>query len=154
MWAEIVRYSGQYESAVLTYISRNGYPFSFRCRPVIEEATRRLRISVPPAVDPEPGSSSLIWHRHDENLWNLHSFAVRGNLVEDGTGWFVEPEAFIPGVGIGGWRSYVRFLVNGRRTTKQYLQKRGLPRPKLNWDEWDAIFSGDSLNTSLRNEND
>ena len=141
MWDEIVRYSSEYDSAVLTFISWNGYPFSFRCQPMIEEETRRLRIPVPNAVDPEAGSTSLVWHRHDKRLWNLHSFAIRGNLVKDGAGWYVEPAAFIPGVGIGGWRSYVRFLVNGRRTTKQYLKKRGLSRPKLDWGEWDAIMS-------------
>jgi hypothetical protein len=81
----------------------------------------------------------LLWHRHDERLWKLNSFAVRGQLLQDDRGWIIRPELFIPGVGIGGWRSYLRFLVHGRRTTRLYLERRGLPRPKFDWGEWDTL---------------
>lgn len=139
MWSDISRYAGEYESAVLTVLDAGEYPSSQRCRPQLDHAAKTLRVLLPAQLDLKPGPACLLWHRHDERLWNLHSFAVRGLLEYDAAGWYVRPQAFIPGVGIGGWRSYVRFLVNGRRTTRRYLQRHGLERPALNWDEWNVI---------------
>lgn len=141
MWSDISQYAGKYQSAVLTGMDSGGYPFSWRCQPHLDEKERVLRLVLPAGVEVLPGPACMLWHRHDERLWQLHSFAVRGKLISDETGWYVRPEIFIPGVGIGGWRSYVRFLVNGRRTTRRYLQRHGLTRPKLNWDEWDTILA-------------
>lgn len=118
-----------------------GYPFSLRCHPQPDSAAKMLRMNIPAGIALEPGPASLLWHRHDERLWKLHSFAVRGILLQDEIGWAVRPEAFIPGVGVGGWRSYVRFLINGRRTTQRYLQTCGLERPQLDWVEWRALMS-------------
>jgi len=139
MWSEILKYNNAYESAVLTGMDQNGYPFSLRCKPQPNNNDRTLRLVLPKNVDLKSGPACLLWHRHDDRLWNLHSFAVRGELDVDDQGWYVRPELFIPGVGVGGWRSYVRFLVDGRRTTRRYLERRGLTRPRLNWDEWDSI---------------
>ena len=138
MWSDILKYSGEYQSAVLTVVDSAGYPFSLRCQPQPDSATETIRLEIPASTTFDPGSACLLWHRHDERLWNLHSFAVRGTLSQDETGWTVRPEQFIPGVGIGGWRSYVRFLVNGRRTTRRYLEQRNLPRPKLDWHEFEG----------------
>jgi len=43
-------------------------------------------------------------------------------------------------MGIGGLLSYVRFLINGRRTTTRYLRRRGLARPPVAWDEFQLVF--------------
>ena len=139
MWSEILKYSDLYESAVLTLLADDGYPFSLRCNSEPDSANKTLRLVLPLGVGLKSGPASLLWHRHDERLWNLNSFGVRGLLLDDNKGWYVRPEAFIPGVGVGGWRSYVRFLVNGRRTTRRYLERRGLPRPKFDWAEWDNL---------------
>jgi hypothetical protein len=139
MRSEIVQYAGIYESAVLTALDRNGYPFSLRCGPRLDNEAQALCLILPDGAEVTPGPTCLLWHRHDERLGQMGSFVVRGTLVNDNAGWFIRPEAFIPGVGIGGWRSYMRFLVNGRRATRRYLERRGLARPQINWDEWDAI---------------
>jgi len=136
MWSDILNHSAAYESAVLTALDAGSYPFSLRCRPQWDNTAQTLRLNLPAGIVLEPGPACLLWHRHDARLWNLHSFAVRGTLARDETGWYVQPEQFIPGVGVGGWRSYVRFLVNGRRTTRRYLAQRNLARPKLDWDEF------------------
>ena len=139
MWADIVKYASMYESAVLTALDSSGYPFSLRCQPRLDREAQTLHLALPGGADMTPGPACILWHRHDERLGRMGSFVVRGTLVNDNAGWTVRPEAFVPGVGIGGWRSYVRFVVNGRHTTRRYLQKRGLPRPKLDWEEWEAI---------------
>jgi len=139
MWSDILKYSDHYESAVLTVLADDGYPFSLRCNPEPDSANKTLRLVLPHGVELKSGPASLLWHRHDDRLWNLNSFGVRGLILDDNKGWTVRPEAFIPGVGVGGWRSYVRFLVNGRRTTRRYLERRGLLRPKFDWAEWDIL---------------
>ncbi|MCC9074657.1 hypothetical protein FKZ61_000820 [Litorilinea aerophila] len=90
----------------------------------------------------EPGPACLLCHRHDERLWNLKSFVVRGRLLHDKEGWAFTPEKFIPGMGIGGLWGYVRFVLTGRRNTRRYLAARGLPRPKVPWGDWSAVLEG------------
>ena len=86
MWAEIIRHLYEFESAVLSGLDEEGYPFSGRCRPYPDTSGAEvLKIWLPPGTPVRPGPSSLLCHSHDENLWNLKSFLVRGTLArEDG----------------------------------------------------------------------
>jgi hypothetical protein len=137
VWDEILRHLPDFESAVLTGIDAEGYPYSVRCRP--QPDARVLRVQLPSYVPVRPGPASLLCHRHDENLWNLKSFLVRGTLArEDGT-WIFRPGRFISGAGIGGPMGMVRFVTGSRMNARRYLQKRGLPRPRIPWDEVNAI---------------
>ena len=141
MWSEIERYMPEFKSGVLTGLDTDGRPFSLRCQAELDSQSETLRLDLPESVDLESGPASLLFHKHDENLWQLLSFAIRGDLERVGERWIFQPQDFIPGVGIGGLSSYLRFLIKGRKTTKQYMQKRGLERPKVPWDEWQAAFS-------------
>ncbi len=142
MWPDILDNLPDYESAVLSWLDEAGRVGSARCHPAPDVPGDRLRLALPDDLALAPGPACLLWHRHDENLWNLHSFAVRGVLGKDEVGWFVRPEQFVPGVGVGGWRSYARFLVDGRRTAARYLAKRGLPRPRIDWPGLMAMLTG------------
>jgi hypothetical protein len=139
MWTQITRYLPEFDTAVLGGFGQDGRPFSLRGRVLIAD-TNLLRLLIPADTPLVCGPACLTCHRHDERLWNLKSFAVRGMLERDEKGWLMHPEQFIPGAGIGGVLSYVRFLRDGRRTTKRYLQKRGLARPQVPWDEWSDMF--------------
>ncbi len=139
MWAEINRYLPRFKSAVLSGLEAEGRPFSLRCRPQPDGAGG-LRLELPAYVPLEAGPASLLCHSHNENLWNLLSFVLRGQLEKEGQAWVFRPEQFIPGAGIGGLISYVRFLRDGRRTTRRYLEKRGLDRPRVPWQEMQEIF--------------
>jgi hypothetical protein len=139
MWAEISRHLYQFESAVLSGLDEEGYPFSVRCRPYTDvSGAGVLTVWLPPGTPVQPGPASLLCHSHDENLWNLKSFLVRGDLVKDVGGWSFEPSRFIPGTGIGGLPAMIRFLFNSRRNASRYLQERNLARPSIPWDEIDA----------------
>jgi hypothetical protein len=46
------------------------------------------------------------------------------------------PERPVGGMGL---RSVARMLMGARRSTRAYLKKRGLPRPRIQWDEVEAI---------------
>jgi hypothetical protein len=137
VWDEIVRHLPSFESAVLTGLDAEGYPYSVRCRPRIDPTTRTLKVQLPAAI--RPGPASLLCHRHDENMWNLKSFLVRGTLTREGPGWSFRPRRFVPGAGIGGRMGLVRFVIGSRRNARRYLEKRGQPRPRIPWGEVNAI---------------
>jgi hypothetical protein len=72
----------------------------------------------------------------------LKSFVVRGRLEQAAGDWVFIPQQFIPGSGIGGWRSYIRFVRHGRAATRAYFARRGLPIPAVQWDEFLAFLAG------------
>ena len=137
MWDEINAHLPSFESAVLTGLDADGYPYSVRCRP--EPATRTLNVRLPAGTPVRPGPASLLCHRHDENLWNLKSFLVRGVLAREGESWVFHPERFVPGAGIGGPISMVGLVSGSRKNAKRYLKKRGLARPRIPWDDVQEI---------------
>jgi len=128
MWSEIIRYLPEFKSAVLTGLDEAGYPFSVRCQPHADLSRYVLRAQVPEGCGIQPGPASLLCHKHDERLWNLRSFVLRGTLERDEQGWLLRPRQFIPGMGIGGLMGYVRYIRKCRRTARQYLEQRGLSR--------------------------
>lgn len=139
MWDEIDRHLPSFESAVLTGLDGEGYPYSVRCLPRHDPAARALKMRLPAGIPVRSGPASLLCHRHDENLWNLKSFLVRGVLAREGEDWTFRPERLVPGAGIGGPMSMGRFILASRRSAKRYLEKRGLPRPRIPWEEVEKI---------------
>jgi hypothetical protein len=133
MWDEILRLLPSFESAVLTGVDADGYPYSLRCRPSADSTVRLLRVQLPTYASIQAGPSSLLCHSHDENLWNLRSFLVRGNLTREDGAWIFQPERYVPGARVEGIRGMVRFVTGSRRNTKRYLKKRGLSRPRIPW---------------------
>jgi hypothetical protein len=139
MWREIEKHLPEFPSAVITGVDPVGFPVSARCRPQVDAAERVLRVQLPPGADFQPGPAGLLCHTHDERLWNLKSFLVRGVLERDAQGWRLRPRQFIPGMGIGGLMSYARFVRQGRRNAQRYLEQRGWPRPRVPWGELKAF---------------
>ena len=132
MWPEITKGLALFPDAVLTALDAEGYPLSMRCQPREDTDARVLR--VPGGVDMRPGPASLLCHYHDENLWKLRAFLVRGRIEPADDGWVFHPEKFIPGGGMGGPLGDLRAVVEARRTARRYLAKRGLPRPVIPWN--------------------
>lgn len=139
MWDDITKHLPDFQSAVLTGVDSEGYPFSARCQPTPDNAARVLRVELPAGVTIESGPASLLCHRHDENLWDLKSFLVRGFLVKNAEVWLFEPRRFVPGAGIGGLPAMARFFISSRRNARRYLKKREISRPRVPWDEINAI---------------
>ncbi len=153
MWAEITKHLYQFESAVLSGLNEAGYPFSVRCRPYPDASGDEvLRVWLPPNTFLRPGPASLLCHRHDENLWNLKSFLVRGVLEKDAGGWSFQPNQFIPGPGIGGLPAMIRFFTRSRRNARRYLEKRGLARPRIPWDEINAAKKKAFASSAMSNQ--
>lgn len=137
-WTTLATRLPEFPSAVLTGIDGQGYPYSVRCQPVMEPASRTLAIQMPPGAFIQPGPVSLLCHRHDEHLWRQRSFLVRGTLARQqtsGTGWAFTPREFVEGIGSGGMLEMVSFVIRSRRAASSYLARRGLPRPSIPLDD-------------------
>ncbi len=139
MWGEIVRLLPDFENAVLTGLDAEGYPYGVRCRPRADSTRRVIGVPLPAHAPVQVGPASLLCHAHDEELWNLRSFLVRGVLRREGEGWVFEPRAFVPGAGVGGPMGMVRFVRGSRQNAERYLKKRGLTRPSIPWNRINEI---------------
>ena len=141
MWDEIMKHLTDFSSAVLTGVDEAGYPFSVRCKPEPDADEQVLRVQVPEYANIQPGPAGLLCHKHDEQLWNLKSLILRGSLERGVHSWIFNPQRLTPGAGIGGLLGMVRFLLNGRRTAKRYLDVRGLERLSIPWDRVHALWA-------------
>src|SRR5258707_682183 len=140
VWAEIRRHLRGFSSRVLTGVDADGYPLSIRCQPEIDEAQQGLRVSLPAWTRIGPGPASLLCHCHNQLLWNIRSFMVRGTLERaGGDAWLFRPTRFVPGIGVGGLAAMVRFAFAKRRAAGGYLQRRGLSRPRIDWAQLKAL---------------
>lgn len=135
MWHEITRTIPKYESAVLSFVDENGFPCSVRCVPQPDEIRQVIRITLPPDIIAQPGPASLMSHHHDEQLWNLRGYNVIGELErEEGREekWVLRPRKLTPGMDSNPLGS-LRLIRHARRAAQRYLDKRGLPRPQVDW---------------------
>ncbi|MHB8644837.1 MAG: hypothetical protein ACYDAR_03485 [Thermomicrobiales bacterium] len=135
----MIRLLPEFRGAVLTGRDGDGFPYSIRCQPMPDNASRLVRVQVPPSATIEEGPASLLWHSHDALLWHQKSFLVRGTLTRDADGWNLHPMRLIPGVGFGGIRGVVRFARDARRTADRYLAAHDLARPTIPWAEIIAV---------------
>jgi hypothetical protein len=140
MWNDLLKYSAQFKSAVLTGLDADGYPYSIRCFPAINESRQLIRVAPANGAAIEPGRAGLLFHRHNEQLWDLKIFQVRGRLEQDSQGWLFYPEQLIHGSGLRHPLHAVATIFNMRRAAKMYLAKRGLPRPRIPWQDIKALY--------------
>jgi hypothetical protein len=135
MWPDIARHLPRFSSAVLTGLDGGGDPVSVRCRPIPDRRARILRVAVPGGLGMVPGPAGLLCHQHDEQLWRLRSFLLRGTLERAGHGWAFRPRQLVRGMDTTPV-SNLRLLRDGRRTARRYLAARGLPRPTIPWEHY------------------
>ena len=105
MWDEIIKRLPNYESAVITGVNRQGYPVSMRCKPQPDSAAQVLKIGYLDDSYLQPGSASLLFHKYDEQFWNLQSFIVWGRLERADSDWIFHPERFTPGAATDAFNS-------------------------------------------------
>lgn len=142
MWAEIVREMRHFDVGVVCSVDDDGYPISFPCHPVPNPESRTLRFPRAEAPGLTEGQASLLFAKHDERLVRLRSFLAKGKLTEANGAWSFTPMSFVPGQGIGGLASYVRFLRQGRKGARTYLERRSMDRPQVDWNEIVTLLQG------------
>jgi hypothetical protein len=122
----------RYDTAVLSFVAHDGYPFSIRIPVSTDRRGRRIHVDATPAatVPLLPGPACITAHDHDERLAWSRNFQVRGQLLGDRSGWTVTPQQVVDGfelppVGpvtraVSNFRKIRRF----RRTAKAERAKR------------------------------
>jgi len=138
MWPEITRRLPRFASAVLTGLDAAGDPVSVRCHPTMDHGAEVLRVVVPDGLGMVAGPAGLLCHHHDEQLWGLRSFLLRGILEQTDHGWVFRPRQLVAGMDTTPL-SNLRLLRNGRRTAKRYLAARSLPRPTIPWAHYQQL---------------
>jgi hypothetical protein len=135
MWNEILDALERHDDAVLTGYDEEGFPFSVRCVPSADWRNRRLIVGVPASSGIQPGRASILMHSHNEELWDLVQFLIRGTLVKTKEGYYFVPANINgsprPAAGLDPLRTMKRIRDRGNA----YLNKRGIPRPKVPWDD-------------------
>ena len=99
-------------------------------------------VQIPEGVREGPGGvgpASLLVHRHDERLNALRNAVVRGRLTREGDGWLLVPEKVLEPMGSGRPTDALRVLRRTQRATDRYLERRGLTRPPVRWDDFRAL---------------
>lgn len=143
LFDEVVQITASYPNGVLSVIDETGYPLSVRCQPRADAQEQGLYITLPDRLPIQAGAASLLFHSHDELLDQLKSVTVQGALVRQGGEWLFKPERIIPGMGRSGFFAVLQdTLLTPRRNAKRYLEKRGLPRPRIPWDKLRKLVDG------------
>jgi hypothetical protein len=89
----------RYETAVLSVVGEDGFPFSVRVPVDIDRRGRTIAIGPEPAgIELRPGPACVTAHDHHEKLRWMRNFQVRGDLEQQPSGdWVVVPHRVVPG---------------------------------------------------------
>jgi len=121
----------RYDTAVLSLVAPDGFPFSVRVPVSVDRTARRIGIGTAPAGIPfQAGLACLTAHDHSPDFTWQRNFQVRGDLVEDGDGWALVPAKLVGGFELPPSGALERFRQNlpkvrrFRRIAKRELAKR------------------------------
>ena len=121
-----------YDSGVLSLVSPDGFPFSARVPVELDRDARRIHIGPPPLGVPlQPGLGCLTAHDHAPDFTWQRNFQIRGDLVEDDSGWSLVPAKLVGGFELPPTGTLARYRLNlpkmlrFRRIAKRELAKRG-----------------------------
>jgi hypothetical protein len=120
----------RYDSAVLSLVSPDGFPFSVRVPIELDREARLVRIGDGVAGVPvQPGLACLCAHAHDEEFKWQQNFQVRGDLLEDGGRWVLRPHKLVGGFelppgGVAKLRANAKKVRRFRRIAKRELERR------------------------------
>ena len=121
----------RYPTAVLSLVSPDGFPFSTRVPITVDRQARRVRVATEPVGVPlQPGLVCLTAHDHDPDFNWQRNFQVRGDLVDDGSGWSVVPHRLIGGFELPPTSTLQRYRLNlskvlrFRKTAKREKRRR------------------------------
>jgi hypothetical protein len=135
MWDKILDALERHDDAVLTGYDEEGFPFSVRCAPSADWRNRRLLVDVPASSGIQPGRASILMHSHNEELWELVQFLVRGTLVKTKEGYYFVPAHVNGSPRPAAGLDPLRTMKAIRRRGNAYLNKRGIPRPEVPWND-------------------
>ena len=124
----------RYPTVVFVGLDENGHPYSVRAE--VTQPGDDLLVRPAQPFQGTNGPASLLWHRHNGSSGDMTSLLVLGSAADTGSGWRFTPDR-LPGALTGGHdvSSYEEWITDGKRRTAQYLDKRGLTAPEIDWDQ-------------------
>jgi hypothetical protein len=120
----------RYDTAVLSFVAPDGFPFSARVPISLDRPAHRVRLEAMPIGAPiEPGLACLTAHDHHPEFKWQRNFQVRGDLVREGDGWALVPHKLVGGFElppgrIAAIRANLAKARRFRRVAKRELAKR------------------------------
>jgi hypothetical protein len=121
----------EHRTAVLSFVSPDGFPFSARVPVMVDRSERIVRLDQPPVGAPlQPCRACLAAHDHDEKFSWQKNFHIRGDLVEDGGRWAIVPRKLVGGFELPPGSMFSRMRLNAskmrrfRKVAKRELAKR------------------------------
>ena len=120
-----------YDTAVLSTVAPDGFPFSVRVPIDADRKAKRVQIAGEATGAPfTPGLACLTAHAHSDDFSWQRNFQVRGDLVRDGDGWSLVPHKLVGGFELPPGSALQRVVANFakvrrfRKTAKRELAKR------------------------------
>jgi hypothetical protein len=121
----------RHPTAVLAWVSPDGFPLAVRVPVGVDEKSRRIDIQATPAGLPlMEGRVCLTAHAHGEEFKWQENFQVRGDLVREGDSWRLVPHRMVGGFELpkesqlAGLRRNFRKSVRFYKTRKRVLKER------------------------------
>lgn len=120
-----------YPTAVLSFVSPDGFPFSARVPVRVDEASRWVRIEGELTGIPlQSGLACLTAHVHDEQFAWQKNFQVRGDLLFSENHWVLVPRKLVggfelPSSRLAALRANAAKARRFRRTAKREMARRG-----------------------------
>jgi len=120
----------RHETAVLTLIGPDGFPFSLRLPIEPDRAAHRVRLGeLPEWLPAAPSKACLTAHAHGPRFEWQANFQVRGDLVEEDGGWSLAPHRLVGGFELPekksqAYRANFRKMLRFRKKAKAELAER------------------------------
>jgi hypothetical protein len=120
----------QYPTAVLAVVGPGGFPFAGRVPVWADRIAGLVRIgAVPNGMPLRPGRACLTAHVHGPEFEWQRNFQVRGELVQDGGRWALQPHKLVGGFEVPETQVAIlaenfKKVMRYRKTAKQELAKR------------------------------
>jgi len=135
MWKRAKKDLGKYPEAVVNAKDAEGRGVSVRQRELaFDVTTGTMPVAIPSALGVVAGPATLLGHFHDEKLWNMHTMSIKGSLEQRAGQWVFVASSYRPA-------SAMDFLHGTRVSARKYLERRGLPRPKPNYEVIHRLFA-------------
>jgi hypothetical protein len=121
----------RHPTAVLAWVSPDGFPLAVRVPVAVEEGARHISIDdVPAGLPLLEGRACLTAHAHGPDFEWQENFQVRGDLVRKGDSWKLVPHKLVGGFELpkesqlAGLRRNFRKSIRFYRTRKRVLRER------------------------------
>jgi hypothetical protein len=120
----------RHETAVLSLVGPDGFPFSLRVPVRTDRAAHRVRLGpLPDWLPAVPSKACLTAHAHGPRFEWQRNFQVRGDLVQEDSEWALVPHRLVGGFELPpgklqAYRENLRKILRFRKAGKAELAKR------------------------------